>query len=248
MESESIVYGCIRDWPGDSMERRMRRAANRRVLDSLPGGEAWPFLGREMFSRCEQSGAGLYQTQIIHFGASYQAIEYEWSLWVEQFEALLRRLYWASAVVHLETEVNGSHTFRWESERGFHTPGERPAGPLRLGAGGRAAVINYLWFVLAAFCEIAGCYAFYLWLRLGKSALWVLPGLLSLTLFALLLTRVEASYAGRAYAAYGGIYVAASLFWLAFVERSRPLWSDWLGVALCVVGASVVLFGPRLSQ
>ncbi|HBP6172799.1 TPA: hypothetical protein L5994_03930 [Pseudomonas aeruginosa] len=50
MESESIVYGCIRDWPGDSMERRMRRAANRRVLDSLPGGEAWPFLGREMFS------------------------------------------------------------------------------------------------------------------------------------------------------------------------------------------------------
>ena len=74
MESESIVYGCIRDWPGDSMERRMRRAANRRVLDSLPGGEAWPFLGREMFSRCEQSGAGLYQTQIIHFGASYQAI------------------------------------------------------------------------------------------------------------------------------------------------------------------------------
>lgn len=249
MESESIVYGCIRDWPGDSMERRMRRAANRRVLDSLPGGEAWPFLGREMFSRCEQSGAGLYQTQIIHFGASYQTIEYEWSLWVEQFEALLRRLYWASAVVHLETEVNGSHTFRWESERGFHTPpGERPAGPLRLGAGGRAAVINYLWFVLAAFCEIAGCYAFYLWLRLGKSALWVLPGLLSLTLFALLLTRVEASYAGRAYAAYGGIYVAASLFWLAFVERSRPLWSDWLGVALCVVGASFVLFGPRLSQ
>ncbi|EPI4681186.1 TPA: YnfA family protein [Pseudomonas aeruginosa] len=101
-------------------------------------------------------------------------------------------------------------------------------------------MINYLWFVLAAFCEIAGCYAFYLWLRLGKSALWVLPGLLSLTLFALLLTRVEASYAGRAY--------AASLFWLAFVERSRPLWSDWLGVALCVVGASVVLFGPRLSQ
>lgn len=248
MESESIVYGCIRDWPGDSMERRMRRAANRRVLDSLPGGEAWPFLGREMFSRCEQSGAGLYQTQIIHFGASYQAIEYEWSLWVEQFEALLRRLYWASAVVHLETEVNGSHTFRWESSVASIPPGERPAGPLRLGAGGRAAVINYFWFVLAAFCEIAGCYAFYLWLRLGKSALWVLPGLLSLTLFALLLTRVEASYAGRAYAAYGGIYVAASLFWLAFVERSRPLWSDWLGVALCVVGASVVLFGPRLSQ
>jgi len=124
LQSESIVYGCIRDWPGDSMERRLRRAANRKVLDSLPMGEAWPFLGREMFSRCETEGAGLYQSQVIHFGASYQTIEYEWKLWVEQFEALLRRLYWASAVVHLETEVNGSHTFRWESENGFHSPRE----------------------------------------------------------------------------------------------------------------------------
>lgn len=84
--------------------------------------------GRSSDARCSAAasspGPGSTRPQIIHFGASYQAIEYEWSLWVEQFEALLRRLYWASAVVHLETEVNGSHTFRWESERGFHTPQE----------------------------------------------------------------------------------------------------------------------------
>ena len=248
MESESIVYGCIRDWPGDSMERRMRRAANRRVLDSLPGGEAWPFLGREMFSRCEQSGAGLYQTQIIHFGASYQAIEYEWSLWVEQFEALLRRLYWASAVVHLETEVNGSHTFRWESERGFHTPRRatcRSAAPGsgRAGGGDQLPLVRPRGVLrdrrLLRLLSLAAA---------GQERSVGAARPAQLTLFALLLTRVEASYAGRAYAAYGGIYVAASLFWLAFVERSRPLWSDWLGVALCVVGASVVLFGPRLSQ
>lgn len=108
-------------------------------------------------------------------------------------------------------------------------------------------MLNYLWFLLAAFCEIAGCYAFFLWLRLDRTPLWIIPGLLSLVCFALLLTRVEAAYAGRAYAAYGGIYVATSLFWLAFVEKSRPLWSDWLGVALCVAGASVVLLGPKLA-
>lgn len=125
MESESIVYGCIRDWPSDSpSESRLRRLLNRQVLDALPGGDAWPFLGREMFSCCQQPGSGLYQTQVIHFGASYQTVEYEWKLWVAEFETLLKRLYWASAVVHLETELNGTHTFRWESEseNGLHSP------------------------------------------------------------------------------------------------------------------------------
>ena len=78
MESESIVYGCIRDWPSDRAdERRLRRDTNRQVLASLPSGEAWPFLGREMFSCCETAGEGLYQTQVIHFGASDRALEYE---------------------------------------------------------------------------------------------------------------------------------------------------------------------------
>ncbi|MBD9481809.1 hypothetical protein IB229_02415 [Pseudomonas sp. PDM14] len=125
MESESIVYGCIRDWPsGDREQRLQRRESNRRVLDQLPQGEAWPFLGREMFSFCAAEGEGLYQTQVIHFGASYRAVEYEWSLWVQAFEAMLKRLYWASVVVHLETELNGLHTFRWESENGSHSPQE----------------------------------------------------------------------------------------------------------------------------
>lgn len=125
MESESIVYGCIRDWPSACQdEQRLRRETNRQVLASLPSDEAWPFLGRKMFSCCATPGEGLYQTQVIHFGASYRALEYEWPLWVEQFETLLKRLYWASAVVHLETELKGCHTFRWESERGFHSPQE----------------------------------------------------------------------------------------------------------------------------
>lgn len=106
-------------------------------------------------------------------------------------------------------------------------------------------MLNYLWFFIAALFEIFGCYAFWLWLRQGKSALWVIPALISLTLFALLLTRVEAAYAGRAYAAYGGIYIVASIAWLAMVEKVRPLNSDWLGVALCVLGATIILWGPR---
>jgi small multidrug resistance family-3 protein len=46
--------------------------------------------------------------------------------------------------------------------------------------------------------------------------------MISLALFAYALTRVDAAFAGRAYAAYGGIYVAASLVWLRAVEGVRP--------------------------
>jgi small multidrug resistance family-3 protein len=109
-------------------------------------------------------------------------------------------------------------------------------------------MLNYVWFLLAALFEIAGCYAFFMWLRLGKSSLWVVPALLSLTCFAILLTRVEAAYAGRAYAAYGGIYIISSLAWLAWIEGVRPTPSDWLGGALCVLGATIILLGPRLSN
>ena len=97
----------------------------------------------------------------------------------------------------------------------------------------------------AAIAEIAGCYAAWAWLRLGRSPLWLLPGAASLALFAFLLTRIEAPMAGRAYAAYGGIYVAASLVWLMVVERARPDRWDLAGAALCVIGAGVILFAPR---
>jgi small multidrug resistance family-3 protein len=102
--------------------------------------------------------------------------------------------------------------------------------------------------MLAAVFEIAGCFAFWGWLRLGKSALWTLPGLVSLALFALLLTRVESDVAGRAYAAYGGVYIAASLLWLWLVERQSPDRWDAIGAAICMVGAAVILFGPRVAS
>lgn len=97
----------------------------------------------------------------------------------------------------------------------------------------------------AAFAEIAGCFAFWAWLKLGKSALWALPGVVSLALFAYLLTLIEAPAAGRIYAAYGGVYIMASLVWLALVERQSPDRWDLAGAAIALAGASVILFAPR---
>jgi small multidrug resistance family-3 protein len=100
---------------------------------------------------------------------------------------------------------------------------------------------------LAAVLEIAGCFAFWAWLRLDRSALWLLPGMVALAGFALALTRVETGFAGRAYAAYGGVYIAASLLWLWLVEGVRPDRYDLAGAGLCLAGMAVILFGRRLT-
>ncbi len=99
----------------------------------------------------------------------------------------------------------------------------------------------------AAVTEIAGCFAFWAWLRLDKSVLWLVPGVVSLILFAWLLTLIESDAAGRAYAAYGGIYIGASLSWLWAVEGVRPDRWDTIGTAICLAGAALILFGPRAA-
>ena len=105
--------------------------------------------------------------------------------------------------------------------------------------------MTYLIYTAAALAEIAGCFSFWAWWRLEKSPLWLLPGLVSLALFAFLLSLVDTDAAGRAYAAYGGIYIAASLAWLWLIEGMRPDRWDLAGAALCIVGASVILLAPR---
>ena len=100
-------------------------------------------------------------------------------------------------------------------------------------------------YLLAALAEIAGCFAFWAVLRRGEPSVWLLAGMASLAVFAWALTRVEADFAGRAYAAYGGVYIAASLVWLWAIEGMRPDRWDAAGAALCLLGAAVILWGPR---
>ena len=100
-------------------------------------------------------------------------------------------------------------------------------------------------YPIAALAEIAGCYAFWAVLRDGRSGWWLVPGVASLIVFAFALTRVESSAAGRAFAAYGGVYIAASLLWLRFAESVRPDRWDLLGGAVALAGAAIILLPAR---
>ncbi|PKM21579.1 MAG: hypothetical protein CVV10_08645 [Gammaproteobacteria bacterium HGW-Gammaproteobacteria-14] len=128
MDTESIVYGCIKHLPvGSLAQRRTSCRHNRAAILSLPTADGWPFLCREMFSvPGEDLMGGTYHTQVIHFGMSYRAVEYEWEHWISKFESLLRGMYWVNAVVHLETELAGHHTFIWDSADGCHEPSQEP--------------------------------------------------------------------------------------------------------------------------
>ena len=101
-------------------------------------------------------------------------------------------------------------------------------------------------YAAAALAEVAGCFAFWAWLRLDRSFWWILPGLGSLALFAYLLTLIDSPAAGRAYAAYGGIYIATSLAWMWLIEGVRPDRWDVIGVTVCLAGAAIIVAAPRM--
>jgi small multidrug resistance family-3 protein len=105
--------------------------------------------------------------------------------------------------------------------------------------------MTYLIYAGAAVAEIAGCFAFWTWLKLDRSPLWLVPGVAALCVFAWLLTLVEAEHAGRAYAAYGGIYIVCAIAWLWAAEGARPDRWDLLGGAICLAGSALILWGPR---
>lgn len=107
--------------------------------------------------------------------------------------------------------------------------------------------MSAIFYFGAALAEIAGCFAFWAWLRLDKSPWWLVPGIASLCLFAYLLTLIDAEHAGRTYAAYGGVYIFSALLWLWLAEGVKPDRWDVIGAAVALLGAAIILWGPRPS-
>lgn len=98
-------------------------------------------------------------------------------------------------------------------------------------------------FVVTALAEIGGCYLVFLWRQARGSYLLLVGAAACLVVFAGLLS-VHPN-AGRAYAAYGGVYVALAVLWGWRVEGQVADRWDLIGSAVCVVGTMLILFGPR---
>lgn len=104
---------------------------------------------------------------------------------------------------------------------------------------------TFVLFGFTALAEIAGCYAIYAVLRLGWRPAWIVAALASLLIFAWLLTLHPTGGAGRIYAAYGGVYIAASLLWLWAIEKITPDRWDLMGALFCLTGTGIIILVPR---
>jgi small multidrug resistance family-3 protein len=101
-----------------------------------------------------------------------------------------------------------------------------------------------LLFLITAVAEIVGCYLPYLWLRENKSAWLLLPAIISLALFAWLLS-LHPTAAGRVYAAYGGVYIFVAVMWLWLVDGIKPSVWDIAGSVVALTGMAIIMFAPR---
>jgi len=97
---------------------------------------------------------------------------------------------------------------------------------------------------VAGIAELSGAYLIWQWIRASKPAFWGLVGLIALSVYAVTQT-FQAFNFGRALAEYGGIFITLALLWSWLVDRRVPDRWDWIGVSLCLVGAAIILWGPR---
>lgn len=100
-------------------------------------------------------------------------------------------------------------------------------------------------FVLAAVAEIGT--AWLIWQAVRENRGWwpTFLGIVTLGAYGFIAAMQPDEHFGRVLAAYGGVFVAGSLAWGGVVvDGFKPTAWDYVGPAICLVGASIIIFAP----
>jgi len=100
-------------------------------------------------------------------------------------------------------------------------------------------------FIAAGLAEIGGGYLVWRWLREGAPVIIGVIGAAVLVLYGVIPTLQRSHDFGRIYAAYGGVFVVASLLWGWGIDGSRPDRYDAIGAVVVLIGAAVIFLAPR---
>jgi small multidrug resistance family-3 protein len=104
---------------------------------------------------------------------------------------------------------------------------------------------SLLLFALAAVAEIGGAWLIWQGVREHRGPIWMGAGILALGCYGFVATFQPDPNFGRILAAYGGVFVAGSLVWGIVADGYRPDRFDVIGAAICLLGVTVIMYGPR---
>src|SRR6202035_4390839 len=100
-------------------------------------------------------------------------------------------------------------------------------------------------FIAAGLAEIGGGYLVWRWLRDGAPVIVGVLGSAILVVYGIIPTLQRSDDFGRIYAAYGGVFVVASLLWGWGVDKKPPDRFDWAGAAVVLAGVAIISSAPR---
>jgi small multidrug resistance family-3 protein len=107
-----------------------------------------------------------------------------------------------------------------------------------------AFIKSFLLFILAGLFEIGGGYLIWQCLRNDKPLWWGVLGGIILVLYGVVATWQTADF-GRAYAAYGSIFIVMALVWAWKVDSFVPDKWDIIGALVSLIGAGIIIYMPR---
>jgi small multidrug resistance family-3 protein len=100
-------------------------------------------------------------------------------------------------------------------------------------------------FLAAAVLEIGGAWLIWQGVRDHRGWMWALGGSLALIAYGFVATLQPDAHFGRVLAAYGGVFILGSLAWGAVADGYHLTRTDVIGATICLLGAAVIIWGPR---
>ncbi|MDC7802675.1 YnfA family protein [Sphingomonas sp. BLCC-B65] len=103
-------------------------------------------------------------------------------------------------------------------------------------------------FVLAAIAEIGGAWLIWQSVRENRGWLFAVLGVIALGCYGFVAAFQPDAHFGRVLAAYGGVFVAGSLAWGIVIDGFKPTLWDYVGSAVALLGAAIIIFAPALQR
>lgn len=103
-------------------------------------------------------------------------------------------------------------------------------------------------FIVAALAEIGGAWLIWQAVREDRGWWFALLGIVALGAYGFVAAFQPDANFGRVLAAYGGVFIAGSLAWGIVVDGFRPTVWDYVGSAIALVGAAIIILAPVVAE